>query len=125
RNLLEFALADLQHMHARAELERLVADDGAVDAHATTFDEAVALAGRSHQPRLLEQGADADLTAIQRNGLLFDLIGNAALAAIDEVLLGRVGRGLAVKARGDLLRELDLCFLRIAAAFDFLAEFFD
>src|SRR5690606_29503492 len=58
RHPCEAPLADLHDPRARSELQPLVADHGAVDAHATLLDQAQALAAGGHEARLLEQRAD-------------------------------------------------------------------
>src|SRR5689334_13421895 len=96
----ELALADLDHVTARLELQRAVADDRAVDPHTATIDQAQRLAGGRREVRLLEERADADRRPRQRH--LGNLIGHAALGAIIEVSLRRVRRRRTMKARGDL-----------------------
>ena len=93
----------MHHKSARIQLERLVADGRAVNAHAAAVNQAIGFAGRWCKARLLEQGANAERRAGQ--GDFGDLVGNAALGTVLEVSLGRIGRRRAVEARCDLARQ--------------------
>ena len=83
--------------------------------HAAAVDQTVGLAGRWRQIGLFEQGTNTQRRAGQRH--IRNIVGHAALAAVDEVLLGRIGRRSAVEAGRDFLgkRHLRILGLRPAA----------
>ncbi len=105
RHAGKLALADLQHIGASAEFEALVADHIAVDTHTAAIDQSIAFATAGSQTSRLEQGANAHrhTTHAQGQADLLNDIGNTAFAAVDEVLLGCIGRRNAVKTCRDFL----------------------
>jgi ankyrin repeat protein len=95
----------------------LVADHAGVHPHAAAVDQAVALATWSGQVGHLEQRANAHGgTALgQGQAISADVVGHTALAAVDEILLGRIGGSRAVEAGGDFLGQRHLGVFGVAA----------
>ena len=89
------ALADLHHIAARRQFQRLVADHARVDAHAAAVDQAVRFRCRWRQARGLKQRRDAQRRARQAD--FRNLVGHAAARAVREILPGRARRRFAVE----------------------------
>ncbi|CAM2144483.1 hypothetical protein PT2222_160058 [Paraburkholderia tropica] len=123
RHTREAALADLHDELARFDLQALVGHGGAVDLHAALLDVAQRFAGRRHEARLLEQLADRQRRARERDRR--NIVRHAALRAVVEVFERALGVALRVEARDDFLREQHLEIARIAARFDFTLVAFD
>src|SRR5450830_975316 len=109
----EFTFADLHHPHTCFDLESLIADDGAIDAHTALFDHAQSFRGGGAQIGLLEQLADTQRRAAQTE--FWDVIRNAAFGAIDEIGQGVFGGLLGMEAGDNFLRQRDLDIARIFA----------
>ena len=97
RHARESAFADLNDVFAGLDLQTFVRDRRAVDAHAALLDVAQRFARRCREPRLLQQLADRERRAGERDRR--DIVGYAAFRTVIEIFERALGIRLRVESR--------------------------
>src|SRR5471030_1009451 len=103
RDAREAALANLDHNLARLDLQALVRHRRTVDLHATLLDIAQRLAGRRHQPGLLQQLPDGERSTAESNRRNF--VRHATLRTMVEVFQRPFRVSRRMETRDDLLPQ--------------------